>query len=81
MITLIIIMQLHNVVWECAFTSKLELTSEQNTYLHLKKEVLPQEDVPKEWTPDMIIDDFEKDGFLQMMDVLNTAMQLVSVDS
>ena len=66
-------------VWECAFTGKLGLTSEQNTFLHLNEDVLPTQTIPNEWTPDMVMEDFEKDGFLQMMDDLNTAMHLVSV--
>ena len=66
-------------VWECAFTGKLGLTSEQNTFLHLNEDILPTQTIPNEWTPDMVMEDFEKDGFLQMMDDLNTAMHLVSV--
>ena len=65
--------------WECAFTGNLSLTAEQNTFLHLYEDILPTKAIPHEWTPDMIMEDFEKDGFLQMMDDLNTAMQLVTV--
>lgn len=68
-------------MWECAFTSKLSLTSEQNTFLPLNENILPTQAIPAEWTPDTVMEDFEKDGFLQMMDDLNTAMQLVSADT
>ena len=33
----------------------------------------------KPWTPEKILEEFEKDGFLQMMDQLNKAMEFVPV--
>ena len=57
------------------------MTSEQNTFLHLNENILPTQAIPTEWTPDTVMEDFEKDGFLQMMDDLNKAMQLVSADT
>ena len=71
------ILQLHNLNWEVAVGCQLGLTPEESLILLMEPDKIPTDLLKAaegiRWTPDMIMKDFEKDDFLQMMYNLNKA--------
>lgn len=73
-------MQLYNLHWVASFGHELGLTPAESLGLLMNPENIPPEmfasicSAPGEWSPSVVMDNFIKNGFIQMMDDINKIM-------
>ena len=72
-------LQIHNLDWEVAFGHSIGWTPQQSLCLLLEPNKIPSNIrtlTPHEWTPETVMADFVKYGFLEMMDDINRSMDV-----
>ena len=71
--------QLHNLEWEVDFGRQLGKSPQQSLSLLMDPTKIPTDVVTsaaRQWNPDSIMADFERDNFLEMMDNINQSMEV-----
>ena len=74
--SLIIILQLHNLSWECAFGRDVGLSPEQSLALHMEQgrvDPAVAGAIPHPWQPEHILQDFQE--FWDHLDTLNESLE------
>jgi hypothetical protein len=69
---------MHNLLWEVGFGNQLGLSPEQSLALLIEPNKIPlsvKEQYPEKWSPEWIMENFEKDCFLKMMEDINQIMK------
>ena len=68
-------LQFHNLSWEVAFGHQIGLKPEESLVLFIGQESIPPELYSVidqgEWTPESVVEEFKKDGFMNMMEDIN----------